>query len=191
METRTYTVYKFAELTDKAQEKAVEKLYNINVDDSFWYEAITDNRKLELSKKGFEESKISFSGFSSQGDGASFKCSVDLEKWFETRPMDKQSFAAIFAECKDTDNYSMVITKDGRYEHEMTMRIDSQYYGENKNANKELALLEEIILEDARKEARAIYTILESEYDYLTGKEAVIDSIQANDYDFESDGSLA
>lgn len=187
---RTYIVYKFDELSEEGKKKALEKLWDINVDDSYWYETNIDNRKEDLAKIGFEDAKIFFSGFSSQGDGASFECTVDLKKWFDARPMNKQSFPALASDVADSGNYHCSIKKSGRYEHEMTMSIDSRYYGENENAEKELGALEEVILEDARDEARDIYRELEKEYDYCTSEEAITETIKANDYDFTEDGKI-
>jgi hypothetical protein len=190
METRTYKVYKFDELSEKGKQKALENLSNINVDDSYWYESIIEDRMTELAKIGFETAVITFSGFSSQGDGASFKCTVNLEKWLDARPHNKLAFPAIYAECKDTGNYHMSITKSGRYEHEMTMGIESRYYGDSVKAGTELSTLEAGILDDARDEARDIYKELEREYDHCTSEEAIIETIKANDYDFTEDGKI-
>ena len=37
VETREYKVYKFEELSDKAQEKALERVNDINIDNDWWY----------------------------------------------------------------------------------------------------------------------------------------------------------
>ena len=65
------------------------------------------------------------------------------------------------------------IERYGHYYHEMTMRCD------DKN-----------ILDESRQLAREYYRDLEKCYDYLTSAESIIETIDANDYEFDSE-SLA
>lgn len=189
METRTYTVYKFNELPRKAQDNVIEKLHTINVDDGFWYQSILTNWKEELAKVGYNDAEISFSGFGSQGDGASFTCSVDLAKWFDARPMYKDSYPAIYSESKQ-DNYHLRIKKVGRYSWEKTMLIDWHYYGDSEEAEKQFIIISDVVLKDARGKAKEIYEALDKEYVYCTSDEAIVETIDANDYDFLFDGTI-
>jgi hypothetical protein len=81
--TITRTVYTYKELRDlhkngeiKAEclEKAKWKLFEIATEDDFWYESTFDDWKTALKQIGFPDSELRFTGFSSQGDGASFTC---------------------------------------------------------------------------------------------------------------------
>jgi len=81
--TITRTVYSYKELRDlhkkgeiKADylEKARWKLFEFATEDDFWYESSYEEWTTALKQIGFPEAKIRFSGFSSQGDGASFTC---------------------------------------------------------------------------------------------------------------------
>jgi hypothetical protein len=94
MKTITKDVYSFAELIELEKEKKVSssvvekvrsKLSDFNSDDS-WYECTLEKWTSILNQIGFKDPKIQFSGFSSQGDGASFEASLDSEKliWFQT-----------------------------------------------------------------------------------------------------------
>ena len=57
-----------------------------------WYEPIIEDIKAELEEFGISEPDIQFSGFWSQGDGASFTCeSVDLARLLKEIPFDFQS----------------------------------------------------------------------------------------------------
>jgi hypothetical protein len=71
-ETVVKTYLKFSELTEKQKEKVLCKNYDINVDGDYWYEHLKDEFETKLKKLGFYKIQIQFSGFSSQGDGASF-----------------------------------------------------------------------------------------------------------------------
>lgn len=91
--TITKTVYTYAELREMAKnatgiqkkqldrtvEKAGSWLREIATSDKWWddvYETWTN----ALDQIGFTDADISFSGFWSQGDGASFKSGVDIER---------------------------------------------------------------------------------------------------------------
>lgn len=70
--TQVYTVAKFSELDKSKQNKVLEKLYDINVNDDFWSECLVEDYTEKLKKLGFYDIKFQWSGFWSQGDGASF-----------------------------------------------------------------------------------------------------------------------
>lgn len=72
------TVYSFAELTGSAKERALQYLREWATDDSWWYESMLEDFADVAGLFGFELNEtgrrkaIHFSGFWSQGDGASF-----------------------------------------------------------------------------------------------------------------------
>lgn len=67
---KTIKVKNYSELDLETRAKVLDKYRHINVDDD-WYEHIYEAFKEKA--EGFEVSKIYFSGFSSQGDGAMFE----------------------------------------------------------------------------------------------------------------------
>lgn len=81
-------VYTFKELLDLNEEgtvtpKAVERARSWLQEaatDFDWHSCVLDFWEHALDQIGFENAKISFSGFWSQGDGASFTATVDLDK---------------------------------------------------------------------------------------------------------------
>lgn len=141
-ETIVKTYLKFNELSDKQKSKVLDKLRDINVEHDYWHEHITDDFKIKLESLGYSDIKTQFSGFWSQGDGASFSAKKeDLE-----------------------------ITTSGRNCHDMTMQCES-----------------DSLLQDARKLAREYYKDLQKSYEYDTSDAAVIETIEANDYEFDSE----
>ncbi len=76
METREYTVYKFNELTEAQKQKALDNYRYWHVEDGFWYDYIPDHIIQDIEPHGLEYISFSFSGFCSQGDGASVEYRV-------------------------------------------------------------------------------------------------------------------
>ena len=180
-------VYNFEELSIEAQEKVIEDNRDINTDYD-WWEFTIDDSKSNLEELGYTEPKIYFSGFWSQGDGASFEAQVDLTKWLKAHKL-ANKYRALYYHASE---YSISITKNGFYEHEYTMNIECDYVGDyvSEISRQQYDIVENIILEDARSEARKIYRTLEKEYEALSSDEAIKDTILANEYQFTESGKI-
>jgi hypothetical protein len=137
---KTYLTYD--ELTEDQKLKVLEKYYDINTDYE-WYEHLTEYYQEKLQKLGFYKISFEFSGFYSQGDGASFKA--------------KHKRGTIY--------------KQGRYSHSNTMCCDES----------------EVLLLVAKRIANKYYNDLKKEYDYLTSREAIEETIKANFLEFDLD----
>lgn len=75
--------FQFDQLADDAKETARD-WYREGGFDYEWWDSIEDEWKVEIEEMGFQNVDIAFSGFSSQGDGASFTGNrFDLKKWTE------------------------------------------------------------------------------------------------------------
>lgn len=81
-ETMEITVYKFNELEGRAKERASEKLREWHTDYDWWVDVYSE-AKVQGAERGFEIEDIRFSGFWSQGDGASWTGSVDVKQFVE------------------------------------------------------------------------------------------------------------
>lgn len=141
-ETIVKTYLKFSELNEKQQEQVIENLSDINICDD-WFQSTYDYYESKLKKLGFYDVKFEFSGFWSQGDGASFTA--------------KHKRGTIY--------------KTGLYSHSNTMRCDES----------------DVLLMVAKRIADKLYKSLYEDYDYSTSKAAIIETIEANDYEFDQD----
>jgi hypothetical protein len=76
---------KISEIEDKSLVQTIlDKHRDYNVQDEYWYEGTIEWCKTYLEAMGFNNPEVNFSGFSSQGDGASFTCkSIDFKKYIE------------------------------------------------------------------------------------------------------------
>lgn len=215
--TKTVRVklYQFDKLSDKAKDKAIEKLYDINVDYDWWdftYDAFAEicaTIGVEVDLK-----KTFHSGFSSQGDGAGFTADVDLDKliagieskaFAEDRPTMQKDYRFTPDNCP-VDKRVLKLIRNGFIDLSLSFEYADRYprtkvefsanytYNEAVNYNnidKQLETLEDWLRDTAKELDHLLYRMLETEYDYLTSKEAIIETIQANEYWFTSDGKIS
>lgn len=195
MRTIEIKLYKFNELSEEAKKNAIEKLHDINVNSSFWHECIVDMFKEDTQK--FEVEKVYFSGFWSQGDGAMFEYSGISQELFEeaidSLKIDNYKKNAM----KKAGIFSVKGKQQGCYYHEKSCNhimyfenndvlhenIDSLFYEFHSE-------LEDFIEDKYIELARELYNKLENEYEYQTSEEAIIETIECNDYEFTEEGEI-
>ncbi len=175
MKTKTIKLYQFDELSEEQKAKVIEKHQDINTFDG-WSDWLLEDEKDKLSRQGFKNAKIYYSGFWSQGDGASFSADVDLEQFLKGRRIATKYAKALKLYQDSGDN--VVIDQGGHYCHEYTMSINSDNLSDE---------LEAFILEEAREQARSVYQALRSTYESLTSDEEIADTLRANEYYFNSE----
>ena len=175
--------YQFSELNDKAKEKVLERYRHMNVQDD-WYEWTKENWVEKLKENGFFETKIEFSGFHSQGDGASFTGEIDISKMLETFP----EFKSL-----EMDKINLGIRDlNSRYVHEHTKRVCGEYdeWETPTEANILFESFKETIEQFRHDLCQDIYSDLQKEYEYLTSDESVIEGLSQCDFEFYEDGSV-
>lgn len=208
----TMTTYKIGDHPNKAD--VIEKHRDINVDIHDWYECTIDDWKERLGEMGFYDPDIQFSGFWSQGDGASFTSrSVPgphtdpdvVEAWNNL-----VGAAALIGETITEDlralAYGGVARTNHRYYHENTVSVDWNWddppYGNYELPTEGMKPFADALIasveryfedldERVRSLCRQIYDDLEKEYEYLTSDEAVEETLEANGYDFDEEGDIA
>jgi hypothetical protein len=191
MYTKSYPVYNFAELSEEVKEKALDNLRDINVDFDDWHDFMLEEFEVELTALGYIDPEIGYRGFYSQGDGAHFTASVDVEKWIKSHHMGRE-FPALLRYAKKGGYISAGIVRSSSfYDHEYTISAEIELDSDaSEKAELESQRFENAILEDAREQSRKIYRRLEKEYEYLTSDEAVKETIEANEYTFTKSGKL-
>jgi hypothetical protein len=145
--------------------------------------------------------RIAFSGFGSQGDGASFEgCfrgKLDMvEKIKEYAPLDEDLHniaACLYVDFVEPYNATcrVDISTTGRYSHSHTMRFE---FNDFENSEGEWEQMEDrgretVVENNLRWLADWLYTRLEKDYDWLTSDEVVAENIIANGYEFDENGS--
>ncbi len=138
---------------------------------------------------------IWFSGFCSQGDGASFEGYLSHAKGAAARIRDYAPTDATLHGIADRlraiqrrNFYQLAaeVSHRGRHYHEYTMSIDVTRDSPNWQPPTEEAV--EIVTEALRDLARWLYRQLEAEYEHLTSDEAIEEGIIVNEYTFTEAG---
>lgn len=75
----------FEQLSAESKTKALEVNRDWNISDPDWHEATWEMWKEDLEAAGFEDVEMRYSGFWSQGDGASITCTIDARKFLKLK----------------------------------------------------------------------------------------------------------
>ena len=166
VETTTRNIYTWAELNEKQQEKAIEKLWDLNVDYDWWDGVYEDATTVGLTISGFDLGRV-------------MTCDVELD-WSGLDVANK----ILELHGPDCDTYKSAEKYIARY---MAALIDNV----GLVPGEEIKVATFMMDDDFRKELSDNYFhTLQNEYDYLTSREAIIESIESNEYEFDESGSL-
>lgn len=188
------TVFTFDELSETAKEKARE-WYREGALDYEWYDAVYKDAMACAKILGIDITKIYFSGFSSQGDGACFKGSYSYAKEAPKAikayaPNDKELLRIAYAlqSAQRKAFYQLYATTEhrGHYYHSGCMAVSVEH------GNRDVSEAEEDTVTQALRDfAGEIYVSLEKEYEWLDSDEQVDENIIANEYEFTKEGASA
>ncbi len=209
MKTIKIKLFEFSELDDEAKEKALSALYDVNVFDD-WYEFIYDDFISIVQAIGIavDKKQLCFTGFYSQGDGSAFKAAVHIadlingitnQLWKEYAPLLELSLSA-----PDVDKRVLNLIQNTALDCSGEINQPSRgyyiksylttYFPNNHdytNIINELDKLETWLEETAETLNRFLYKNLREEYEYQTTEKAIIETIEANEYNFTVDGKIA
>jgi hypothetical protein len=201
------TVFKFSELTDSAKEKAREWWrtdYDIELDHVIDDAAtVADLFGLDIRKKTVRlmngktraEPQVYWSGFWSQGDGASYEgeyayCTGALHSVKNYAPQDADLHAIVRrlqkVQARNFYRLTAEIDQSGRYVHEMTMRFDISRTDDAPVSDDDAEELSDCL----RDFARWIYRALETEWEYQASDEVIDELMECNGYEFDEDGRI-
>jgi len=105
---------------DKVRNRYIESL------DYEWWDCVYDDAKEDGYEKGFCIDKIYFSGFWSQGDGASWAGQIDVVQWLRTHTKDSIGLTAWIELINNNwaDKHIKVGNSSSHYSHSGTMSFD-------------------------------------------------------------------
>jgi len=169
MRTIRTKVYKFSELSKPAQQKAIEKMYDINVDYEWWESTYEDAANVGLKITGFDIDRGSYCKAEFIEHSENVAAAI-IENHGETCQTYKTAQSFI-ASMKVIEDRARAEGKDG----------DESYWFDTEIEDAEDEFLKSLC-EDYLK-------ILRDEYEYLTSEDAIIETIEANEYEFTKDGN--
>ncbi len=167
-------LYPFDELSEDAKEKAVQDLCNINVDYEWYESTYEDAVQVKLNLLAFDLD----GGGDCRGEFIEYaKDTADaiIENHGRMGETYKTAIEFIEDSAKLYMIYPVKLDDDGEDENE--------YDREKEQAELDGEFLKSI-LEDYR-------IILQKEYEHLTSETGIIETIEANEYEFTEDGKLA
>lgn len=194
--TKEYIVYDYNDIlqNDELKQKVLQNYYDIN-NNYDWYDYIISEWESKLEKIGFIKPEINFSGFWSQGDGASFTCEyIDIKtiakysNLFTNREINilyaLYNYGYIEAGIKrNTHHYYHKYTVTNEF-YDGLMPVRYKHF--QKIVDKLKNYISDIVLDLCDE----IYKDLEKEYEYLTSEESILETIKANEYLFNESGKI-
>lgn len=170
MRTIETNVYSFSELSEESKQKAIERLYDINVDCEWWSFIYDDANNIGLRITGFDIDRASYC----KGVFLLSSCEVAANilkehgencETYKTAQKFLELHNPIFANYMDENHESY----ESAESENLMIEMENDFLND--------------LLEDYR-------ILLSHEYDYLTSKESIIKTIEANEYEFTIDGKL-
>ena len=185
-ETIERTLYKFEELSDDAQQHAIEKLWDLNVGYDWWecsYETITTAARclgIDCTVEGFDLDRGQ---------------SIDLRGGYSYR---KGWRAALRAEFGGDTLAALVKigeelqSAQRRAFYGASIDLSPVHYGTAYTVYSKFGAYVTDDLTDAlRSFGHWAWRLLREEYGYLTSNEVIRETIEANEYEFDEAGNLA
>jgi hypothetical protein len=196
MKTIHVQTYTFQELSDNAKQKVLSNFSDINTNFE-WYDFLFEDFTTELEEKGYKNTKILFSGFYSQGDGACFTSKeIDIEKFIKNQKLEKDFPTILKLLAENPSSFSGDIEHNYRYYFATSTKVniedntDETDENEQEKISEELIKLEKLIENDREKIGNDFYERLQNNYEELTSEKSIIETIELNEYDFLSSGQL-
>jgi hypothetical protein len=162
-------VYKFSELSEQAKEKVIDSFYYVNVEYD-WYDSVySDAAEIGLKITGFDIDYCE-GEFTMSGSEVADKIISNHGEVCETYKTAKEFL----------NDWSKLVEKysDGVKLHQVAEDKEWDFDQESDELEEEF---KKSLLEDYR-------IILTKEYEYLTSREAIIETIACNDFEFTREG---
>jgi len=163
MKTIEIKVYKFEELDKQTKEKVIDNYRNINVEDFQWYDWIKDDfNRLGLEIQEFDLGRRNY-------------VKIYINNFEDTSNYIIEEFGDSVAIKQTAKNYI------NEYE-----KIQANFK-EDEDIEREVELLDE---QYEKEYSEDILSYLRSSYDWEISDEAITGTIEANDYDFTTEGKI-
>jgi hypothetical protein len=181
-ETIEKTYFQFDELSEEAKQKALECMYDINVDHSWWDFVYEDAKNIHIDMQYWDE-YFNIENFSWRGSSEETCLQIikDHGEDCNTRKIAQEYLPKIQHELAMIEIFENL--RDGGLHDDIYELLDEVY-------DKHDAILDDLS-DDLLDELKGAYgTMLRENYEYHTSEEAIIETILANEYEFDEDGNF-
>lgn len=169
MRTIETTVYTFAELSEQGKQQAINNLSSINIDFDWWQYTYLDAKNVGININNFELDRTIDIGMYDYQETAN-KIMKEHGETCDTHKNAKQFIKERDALVSKYSNGGNKVPEENENDFDCELdELESEYKKS----------LEEDYL-----------SMLRNEYEYLSSREAIIETIEANDYEFTEDGKL-
>lgn len=188
--------YEFSELPKDIQEEILDRYRYTNVETDDWYEYIIEEFEKEMEEAGLDDIECQFTGFHSQGDGASFTGKV-----LDNLKFIRESLGVKISGDAADNLYITIHRTDTRHCHENTITGNVEVDGEEEieviisadvfytiDVNKKAEELEPKVTDWARQKSKELYKKLYACYEDLTSDSSVKSFLEGNNYMFDEYG---
>lgn len=187
MRTIEIKAYQFSELSEEAKQKVLESLYDLNVDHDWWDYIYDDAKNVGIKIKGFglDRNKGCEGELYDDAETVAEKILKEHGKACETYKT-AQRFLDDLATLRDnakTEFEDYEVNNPEKDEREYEDYDD--FFGDNFEDD-----FDELCEEFEKSILSDYADMLEKEYEYLTSEEAIIETIEANDYEFDENGKM-
>lgn len=191
----------YLELSDEAKERAFESFKNRELYDNHWAHHVLEDWVERLGAVGVDTEvyDMHFTGFHSQGDGASFQGVINLKEFLEAHPELRKNHAELYLSTvpfdtlsDDYGEYTLQLqkTQHHSYYHENTITLEWEIWTHDIGKfDSVMTQAEPDILGQCREYMRQMYRELENAYEYEFSMDNFFDGVEY--MDFEEDGSLS
>lgn len=212
MRKHTIALYKFNELSPEAQQRAIQR-WRESMDWNIESECITESFEERLRELGYPTDNIEWGLSYSQGDGVAFYGDVDVPKVAQ-RILEGDDLILFNSLVEENLTVTVNIYKNSfgyHYSHYNTMEVeldgdgidtmidclyedldsDSDEYAEKYDEiGSMLITLRDGISDEIKDVSRQLERDGYAQIEYYESDEAIRETIEANEYEFEADGTM-
>lgn len=205
--------YTFDELSPGAKQNAIDSNRDYSTEGYDWWDPIIEGFKENMGEIGVADVDCQFSGFNSQGDGASFTGKVNDNKTFlkaigitptSVGLGDKTSKKFYTALDSIAENVYITIQRNDRnHYHHNTISANVEVDGDEEieldlglgmiidiDVNDICEKIEPSITDWARDKSKDLYKDLENYYEELSSDETIASDLEAGGHTFDKEGNM-
>jgi len=190
-----FRVYKFKELPKEVREAVIQKHYDINVDHD-WWDGVYSMEQENFNKVGikFDEKQTYFSLERDWYLHSTKMWIDDTDKFADALVKDKVIPKELAKGIKEEIVSVSIDTKHYAGSSGENYIVFDVYYGDNRAEEEKLGKIadkyDEAINKWFKDKMDGFHNHLREDHDYLTSEEAIVGTIEANEYEFKKSGEL-